>query len=356
MRRAGRNNDRARRAAAAWGFGAPGRRAALLWTAALAIISFPVAAGVGWLVWTAAAGDGAPAAPGPGFALGGAGLAFALLVALTPDGRLRAALVLAGTALALGLVALAPQAGGNLAAAVTGDMIAGIGQAGAGAAGGARAFFPAPSAIDAALTGVLVAAGHAGLVAAAATLAGYVCSRTAFSWRAPLLIGLFAAQAFPTMALLAPQFLALERLGLIDTPAGAILALSALELPFAILFMKAAFDRIPPVLEMSALADGASRIGAFRDAALPLAAPAAAAVSVLAFMVGWGDYVIARVVFLSQERWTFSMYVHRLADESLGVDYGALASLALLYALPPVLFIGLALRAVARPGGWRSVI
>lgn len=317
-----------------------------LWAGALALVSFPLAAGVGWLVWTALAGGDAPAAPGPGFALGGAGLVWALIIATAPDRRLRAVLIFLGLAALTGLFALSPQAADNAAAALGGDAVSGV----EGVEG--RAFFAAPGAMEAALAGALIAAGHAALVAIAATLAGYVCSRTAFRWRAPLLIGLFAAQAFPTMALLAPQFLVLHRLGLVDSAVGAILTLSALELPFAILFMKAAFDRIPPEYELSALADGASRAEAFRDAALPLAAPAAAAVAVLAFIVGWGDYVIARIVFISQERWTFSMYIHRLADESLGVNYGALAVLALAYALPPCLCLALALRAVARAGGW----
>ena len=317
------------------------RLLARICAAGLAVITFPLAAGVGWLVWTAAVGGTAPAAPGPGFVIGGAALVYAILVATAPNARLRNALWFAGGAVAAAAFMLAPQSIGNFSAAFRGDAVPGEANP-----------LSSPGPASAALTGFVVATGHAALVTVAATLAGYVCSRAAFRGRSMFLIGLFAVQAFPTMALLAPQFLVLHRVNLIDAPAGAILALSALELPFAILFMKAAFDRTPAELELSALADGASRVEAFRDAALPLAAPAAIAVGVLSFMVGWGDYVLAQIVFVSQERWTFSMYVHRLADENLGVDYGALAALALAYAAPPLLCLALAQRAVARSGGW----
>ena len=313
----------------------------MAWAAGLAAVSFPLAAGVGWLLWTAAAATMSPAAPGPGFAVGGAALVYATAIALTPNRRLRTALWLIGAAAAASAFLLSPHGIENIAAAIS---------SGAAPAGGRP--FNGPSAASAAATGLIVATGHAALTTAAATLAGYVCSRSAFRGQAIFLIGLFAVQAFPTMVLLAPQFLLLHQLSLVDAPGGAILVLSALELPFAILFMKAAFDRTPVELELSALADGASRAEAFRDAALPLAAPAAVAVAVLSFMVGWGDYVVAQIVFVSQENWTFSMYVHRLADENLGVDYGALAALSLVYALPSLFCLAIGRHVVMRSGAW----
>ena len=312
-----------------------------LCAAGLMVVSFPLAAGVGWLLWTAAAAEISPAAPGPGFAVGGAALVYATVVSLTPNRRLRMALWIAGAAVAAGAFLLSPQGVQNIISAVSG---------GAVSSGGAA--FNGPGAVASAITGLIVATGHAALVTLAATLAGYVCSRSAFRGQSIFLISLFAVQAFPTMALLAPQFLLLHQLSLVDAPGGAILVLSALELPFAILFMKAAFDRTPVELELSALADGASRMQAFRDAALPLAAPAAVAVAVLSFMVGWGDYVVAQIVFVSQENWTFSMYVHRLADENLGVDYGALAALSLVYALPSLFCLAIGRHIVMRSGGW----
>lgn len=307
----------------------------MLCAAGLMAVSFPLAAGVGWLLWTAAAAQLSPAAPGPGFAIGAVALVCATAVSLTPNRRLRMALWIVGALVAAGAFLLSPYGLQNIASAI-----------------GGGAAFNGPGAVSAAATGLVVATGHAALVTAAATLAGYVCSRSVFRGQSIFLIGLFVVQAFPTMVLLAPQFFLLHRLSLVDTPAGAILVLSALELPFAILFMKAAFDRTPVEFELSALADGASRAEAFRDAALPLAAPAAVAVAVLSFMVGWGDYVVAQIVFASQENWTFSMYVHRLADENLSVDYGALAALSLVYALPSLFCLALGRHVVMRSGGW----
>jgi len=319
---------------------AEARRAALA-LAALTLISMPLAGGGGWLVWTAAAGGGAPAAFGPGAAIGAGGLVYAVAAACVRPPRLRGAMVAAGLFMLVLLLAFGPEGLANLRAA--------FGLEGAGA----PPFAAGPGAVSAASTGLLVASGHALLVTAAATLAGYYCSRTPFSGRGALFAVLIAVQGFPSMTLLAPQFLLLHRLGLLDAVSGAVLALSALELPFAILFMKSAFDRIAPQLELCALADGAGRVEAFRDVALPLAAPAIAATATLSFILGWGDYVLTRIVFVSQERWTFSMYLHRLADENLGVDYGTLAMLALAYAAPPIVLIVLAARFARRagPGG-----
>ena len=116
---------------------------------------------------------------------------------------------------------------------------------------------------------ILIAGAQTVIVVTVASLAAYYLSRFQFPGRAAMLRALLVLHAFPVLTLIVPMFLMLYWIGLLDTLSGVILVLVAFELPFAIFIMKGFFDAVPWDIEMSALADGASRRQAFVYVVLP---------------------------------------------------------------------------------------
>ncbi len=174
------------------------------------------------------------------------------------------------------------------------------------------------------------------IVVSVATLAGYYLSRFDFRGRTGYLKGLLVLQAFPAMTLIIPIFLMLYWIGLLDTLAGVILVVAALELPFAIFVMKGFFDAVPWDIEMSAMTDGASRRQAFRLIVLPQVKGGMLAIAVFAFLRGWEEYVFVTTLLLSKSNWTMSLYLFWMRDDMMGTDYAMVSAMGVFYVLPSV--------------------
>jgi inositol-phosphate transport system permease protein len=175
------------------------------------------------------------------------------------------------------------------------------------------------------------------IVVSVATLAGYYLSRFDFAGRSNYLKGLLVLHAFPAMTLIIPIFLMMYWIGLLDTLAGVILVIAALELPFAIFVMKGFFDAVPWDIEMSAMTDGASRRQAFWLVVLPQVRFGMLAIGIFAFLRGWEEYVFVRTLLTEKSNWTMSLYLFWMRDDVMGVDYAMVSAMGVFYVLPSVL-------------------
>lgn len=184
------------------------------------------------------------------------------------------------------------------------------------------------------LNSFLLASAQTVLVLVVSTLAGYYISRFQFAGRANFLQALLVLHAFPAMTLIIPIFLLMHWTGMLDTITGVLLVLTTLELPFAIFIMKGFFDAVPWDIEMSAMTDGATRRQAFFQIVLPQVKVGLLAVGVFAFLKGWEDYVFVRTLLFDKQNWTMSLYLFWVSDDIMGVDYGVVAAVAVLYVIP----------------------
>jgi multiple sugar transport system permease protein len=157
-------------------------------------------------------------------------------------------------------------------------------------------------------------------VALAATLmtlaigvpAGFVLSRERFNGRAPFMMLLLVVQMISPVVLLLPLYALVNRLGLIDTHGGLVLAYSAIQVPFTAWVLKNFFDAVPPALFEAARLDGASRLRTLRSIALPLVAPGLAATTIFNLAAYWSEFALALVLLDSQSRFTIPIGVFSL--------------------------------------------
>lgn len=152
----------------------------------------------------------------------------------------------------------------------------------------------------------------AGAIAVAAT-AGYSFSRFRFRGRRGGLLTFLITQMFPATMLLLPLYVIMRRVQLLDSLLGLGLVYLALTLPFCVWTMKGYYDTIPIELEEAAMVDGSGRMGAFLRVSLPLAAPALGITALFAFMSGWSEFIVARVVIQSARLDTLPLGLESLA-------------------------------------------
>ena len=194
-----------------------------------------------------------------------------------------------------------------------------------------------PSVWIAFFNSLLLALTQTVIILTVASLAGYYISRFAFAGRNVFLQGLLILHAFPAMTLIIPIFLVLYWSHLLDTIAGVILVLAAIELPFYIFIMKGFFDSVPWDIEMSAMTDGATRRQAFRLVVLPQVQAGLIAVAVFSFIRAWEEYIFVRTMLIDNKNWVMSLYLFWVSDDIMGVDYGIVAAVSVFYVLPSLL-------------------
>lgn len=166
---------------------------------------------------------------------------------------------------------------------------------------------------------LVVAIGVVGLTTTLATLGGYGLTRIDVPHKRVFARGILFGYMFPSILLALPMYVFWRELGLINSYAGLILAETALALPFSLWLMWKYFQAVPRSLEESARIDGASRIRAFYDVALPMAKPGVTAVAVFAFAVSWTEFTMPKVLTSDPD-----MYVITVGLESFVLQHNVL--------------------------------
>ncbi len=64
------------------------------------------------------------------------------------------------------------------------------------------------------------------------------------------------------------------------------------------------------------------------------------AVGIFAFLRGWEDYVFVRTLLIGKNNWVIISYLFWVSQDIMGVDYGIVTAVGLMYLLPAlVLYI-----------------
>ncbi len=104
---------------------------------------------------------------------------------------------------------------------------------------------------------------------------------------------LLAPLIVPPIIVAIGVYLQFAPLGLTGTRLGFTLIHTALAVPYVVLVVTAALQRLPPSLELAGLNLGASRLTCFRRITLPLIAPAVLAGAVFAFLASFDETVVS---------------------------------------------------------------
>ncbi len=185
------------------------------------------------------------------------------------------------------------------------------------------------------LTTVIFSASLMVIVVSVSATAGYALSRLALPFRRFVLSGIMVMHAFPSVTLIIGVFLVLQFAGLYNSLTGVILVKASLMLPFGIWIMKGFYDAVPWEIEMAGVQDGASRFTVWRRIILPQVKPGLLSLALFAFIDGWSEYMLPRILAPSSDFEVLSMYLNTVSDpNSSTYNFNIFKSVGLFYTLP----------------------
>jgi N,N'-diacetylchitobiose transport system permease protein len=188
------------------------------------------------------------------------------------------------------------------------------------------------------LNSVIVVAGAVIFALALSLFAAAALSRFRFRGRRTIMVVILAVQMLPGTALLIPQFLIFNNLGLLNSYFGLILAYVAAVLPFSIWTLRGFFVTIPVEVEEAAMVDGAGTWRILRSILFPLVVPGLISTSIFGFITAWNEYILAYTFMKDQAMYTLPIWLVSFSSPVTGTDYGGQMAASVLFALPVVVF------------------
>ncbi|MEU4252873.1 carbohydrate ABC transporter permease [Amycolatopsis sp. NPDC026612] len=181
-------------------------------------------------------------------------------------------------------------------------------------------------------------------------LSAVALTRFSFKGRTVLLVMTLVAQMVPVEALTIPLFFLMRQLGGVVPAFGLnelgslVLVHLAFSLPFAIWMLRGFVAAVPVELEEAAKLDGASRMRFTWQILFPLVAPGLVAVSVLAFIHAWNDFLFAKTFIISKtENQTLPQAI-LVFFKPEDTDWGAVMASSTLMTIPVLVFFVLVQR------------
>ena len=166
--------------------------------------------------------------------------------------------------------------------------------------------------------------------------AAYALSRFVFSGRDLFAVLILGTQMLPSVAVLVPIVVLIRQIGLTNTLSALVFTHLALSLPIAVWMLKGYIDAIPRELEESALIDGCGRFGAMWRIVVPLIRPAVVAVATFAFVLSWGEFIMALALISKTEVKTLPLALQALFDP-YSFSWGEVMAGGVVIALPTII-------------------
>jgi arabinogalactan oligomer / maltooligosaccharide transport system permease protein len=168
----------------------------------------------------------------------------------------------------------------------------------------------------------------------------YSFSRFRFKGRKNGLMMFLILQMIPNFAALIAIFVLAQMTGLINSHLALILVYAGGGIPMNTYLMKGYLDTIPKELDESARIDGASHFRIFWQIIMPLAKPIIAVVAIFSFIGPFTEFILARVILRSSEKYTLAVGLFEMVSKQFGSSFTTFAAGAVLIALPiAILFL-----------------
>lgn len=165
--------------------------------------------------------------------------------------------------------------------------------------------------------------------------AGHAFARYRFWGDNQVLLGILATRLLPSISLVIPMYILLQRFHLIDTKRSLVGIYTAITLPFTIWILRAYFKNIPVEYEEAARMDGCGYLRTILHVVIPLARPGIIASAIFAFMTSYGEFVFATVLTHTMRAKTQTVVVAALS-QGLSASRGLIAASAVVCFLPPI--------------------
>lgn len=177
------------------------------------------------------------------------------------------------------------------------------------------------------------------------TACAYAVVRLQFRGKALVLAFVLAVSMFPQVSIVAPLYLVLRELRLLDTYPGLVLPYLTFAMPLTIWMLVGFFRQLPAELEEAAFMDGAGRWRTAWDVLLPLAAPGLATAAILTFLYCWNEFLFALSFALGPDSYTVPVAI-ALFRGQYQVPWGEILAAAVVATVPVAAIVLVAQRRI----------
>jgi raffinose/stachyose/melibiose transport system permease protein len=166
-------------------------------------------------------------------------------------------------------------------------------------------------------------------------LAGYGFSKLGFSGKTVFFNAFLVGLSLPSIALIVPLFLIIQRVGLFNNYFSVILPLSAATVPFTLLLVRNYLNGIPDEILEAAKLDGCNSFSTFIRVVLPLSKPIAVVVIVWSFLQSWNEFFLP-LLFLQNPALQTLTQVPTYFTSTYGTDVPKVFAALVLISVPIV--------------------
>jgi multiple sugar transport system permease protein len=167
------------------------------------------------------------------------------------------------------------------------------------------------------------------------SVAAFALSRFSFPGRRLIMTAIIRARMFPIVLMLAPLFIVLNTIGLVDTRLGLALAYSSVLLPAFIWIAKVFMDRVPRDFDDAARLEGASSLTIMTRIVMPLAFRGLFAAGLFTAIGAWNEFLFALMFTSSQGSRTWPVGLQLMVGQ-FQLPWGMLAAGGILSVAPVV--------------------
>ncbi|MEI7798257.1 MAG: carbohydrate ABC transporter permease [Actinomycetes bacterium] len=182
---------------------------------------------------------------------------------------------------------------------------------------------------------LVVSISASAVVIALGILGAYALARYEFKGKGQVMLAFLATQMIPGLISLAPLYLLLQHLHLLNTLFALMLCYVGGQVPFATMMLRGFIQRIPPELDEAALIDGCNRFTALFRVVFPVALPGIAATFIFSFVQCWNELFLAMVLIDSDASKTFPV-AERSFVGAYFIEWGGLAASVMIGIIPTV--------------------
>ncbi|GLX67560.1 carbohydrate ABC transporter permease [Paenibacillus glycanilyticus] len=181
------------------------------------------------------------------------------------------------------------------------------------------------------------------IVICIATLSGYVMARFQFRGHKQIMMAFFLTQMLPGFISLAPLYLLMSDMNLINNRLSLVLTYTVMLIPFSTIMLRGFFQRIPSSLEEAAMIDGCSRLTALIRVIIPVMLPGIASTFIFAFVQNWNELFMA-VMFIDDESLKTLPVAMNSFVMKFDIDWGSMSAGTVLSVIPTVVLFAFAQR------------
>lgn len=187
------------------------------------------------------------------------------------------------------------------------------------------------------LNSIIIAVPATILCVIISALAAFAFSRYNFKGKKQLLAAVMGIFMIPVTMNTIPLYLIFQKMGLLDTYTGVILAYQVLIIPLNIFILKNHFDTIPVSLEEAAALDGATTIQRFTKVIMPLSWPGLSISFIFTFRFAWNEFVLPMILISTPSKTVFQVAMYRFLG-LYSINWGLLSA-SIVIGMMPILII-----------------